>query len=72
MRVNISFIQMDVVFGEREKNQAAIQRLTENLPENCDFLVLPELWNIGYDLEHLDQKAESLDGASIQSAEKGS
>ncbi len=66
MRVNISFVQMDVVFGEREKNQATIQRLTENLPENCDFLVLPELWNIGYDLEHLDQKAESLDGASIQ------
>ena len=66
MRVNISFVQMDVIFGEREKNQAAIQRLTEDLPQNCDFLVLPELWNIGYDLEHLEEKGELMEGASVQ------
>ncbi len=66
MRLNIALAQMDVAFGEREKNKASLQRLAEKLPDQCDFLVLPELWNIGYDLEHLDEKAETLKGDSVR------
>lgn len=66
MNLNIAMAQMDVVLGDRDTNMATILRLTESLPEDCDVLVLPELWNIGYDREHIDEKAETLKGESIR------
>lgn len=65
VHLNIAMVQMDVALGDKEKNMATILRLTKDLPEDCDFLVLPELWNIGYDKEHLLEKAESMKESSI-------
>ena len=65
VRLNIAMVQMDVALGDLEKNMATILRLTENLSDDCDILVLPELWNIGYDKAHLIEKAETLKGASV-------
>lgn len=56
---------MDVALGDKEKNKQKILEMTEAMPEDCDFLVLPELWNIGYDREHIKELAEKLTGDSI-------
>ena len=63
--LNIALVQMDVALGDKEKNRTAILRMTRDLPEDCDVLVLPELWNIGYDKEHIAEKAETMKGPSV-------
>lgn len=65
MNLKIAMLQMDVALGDKEKNKEKILEMTEAMPEDCDFLVLPELWNIGYDREHIKEQAEKLTGDSI-------
>lgn len=65
MNLKIAMLQMDVALGDKEKNKQKILEMTEAMPEDCDFLVLPELWNIGYDREHIKELAEKLTGDSI-------
>ena len=65
MNLKIAMLQMDVALGNKEKNKETILRMTEDLPDDCDFLVLPELWNIGYDRDHIREKAEPMTGESI-------
>ena len=65
LELNLSFLQMDVALGDREANEKKISELVKALPEHCDFLVLPELWNIGYDGDHIEEKAETMKGPSI-------
>ncbi|MBR2223970.1 MAG: hypothetical protein IJ973_06550, partial [Christensenellaceae bacterium] len=65
MNLKIAMVQMDVALGDKEKNKETILRLTKDLPDDCDFLVLPELWNIGYDRDPIREKAETMQGESI-------
>lgn len=65
MNLKIAMLQMNVACGDKEKNKETILRLTETMPEDCDFLVLPELWNIGYDGAHIKEQAETLNGESV-------
>lgn len=65
MKLRIALVQMDVTLGEKAANREKIASLLEELPPCCDFLVLPELWNTGYDLKHLKALAETARGKSM-------
>jgi predicted amidohydrolase len=56
---------MNVVFGRKEANMKKIAAFLEDLPDRCDFIVLPELWNTGYDMDHMKNLAETAKGESM-------
>ncbi|GKU82285.1 carbon-nitrogen family hydrolase [Niallia sp. NCCP-28] len=61
MPLTISIIQMDIAFGEPQKNfLMAEQQISEACSrERIDIIVLPELWTTGYDLTRLDEIADN-------------
>ena len=65
MKVTIAALQMDVVPGDKKANFLKVTSLLKELPANCDFLVLPELWNVGYAGSDLPGLAETVKGESI-------
>lgn len=65
MKIKIAFVQMNVVLGEKTANKEKITALLSDLPDHCDFFVLPELWNTGYDTDHLKGLAETTKEESI-------
>lgn len=58
--MKIALIQMDIAFGNPDKNRDYIkQRVEEAMSQyNIDVFVLPELWTTGYDLARFDHIAE--------------
>lgn len=53
MKLTISLGQMDVLLGQPEQNLAKVRSLcAEAATRGSDWLVLPELWSTGYDLEN--------------------
>ncbi|PGY10981.1 carbon-nitrogen family hydrolase [Bacillus sp. AFS031507] len=59
MKLKISCLQMDIVFGNPNKNYQTAERLIEKaLIEQPDIIVLPELWTTGYDLTRLNEIAD--------------
>ena len=44
--MKVGFIQFDPVFGEKEKNLAAVEKLLKGI--DAELIVLPELFNTGY------------------------
>ncbi|MFL6562150.1 MAG: nitrilase-related carbon-nitrogen hydrolase, partial [Bacillus sp. (in: firmicutes)] len=59
MKLKISCLQMDIVFGDPHKNYQTAERLIEKaLTEQPDIIVLPELWTTGYDLTRLNEIAD--------------
>ncbi|WP_339174385.1 carbon-nitrogen family hydrolase [Anoxybacillus sp. FSL W8-1294] len=56
--MNIACIQMDIAFGEPEKNKQTVVRYMEQIARNVDVVVLPELWTTGYDLARLGDIAD--------------
>ncbi|MBH8597327.1 carbon-nitrogen family hydrolase [Thermoactinomyces sp. CICC 10523] len=59
MRLQLALIQMDISFGNPEANwQKVIQKIGEAASHKADIIVLPELWNTGYDLSRLDEIAD--------------
>lgn len=57
--MNIQLYQFEVVLGDVEKNEAKIEHFFKNdLRSDTEIVVLPEMWNNGYDLEHLNEKAD--------------
>ncbi|RLL43757.1 carbon-nitrogen family hydrolase [Oceanobacillus piezotolerans] len=57
--MKIAIVQMDIIFGEPEKNFAHVEQyIKEAAKENVDVIVLPEMWNTGYALERLDELAD--------------
>jgi len=59
MKLKISCIQMDIVFGNPIRNYQNTTKLIEKaMGENPDIIVLPELWTTGYDLTRLDEIAD--------------
>ena len=56
-----ALLQFDVRPGEVQHNEAVISALLdESKACGAQLVVLPELWNVGYDLPHLPQLAQNL------------
>lgn len=57
MTLRIGCLQMDVTYGSPEKNMKVIEQKIDQIHKETtlDILVLPELWDTGYDLSRLSQ-----------------
>ncbi|MGV3464535.1 MAG: carbon-nitrogen family hydrolase [Heyndrickxia sp.] len=56
MKLKIACIQMNIAFGNPEKNFLEARRWIEKAADaKCDIAVLPELWTTGYDLTRLSE-----------------
>lgn len=54
-------LQMDIAFGQPEKNRDKVRELVNQLAsaeQKPDVILLPELWDTGYDLQRLDEIAD--------------
>jgi omega-amidase len=60
MKWKVAMLQMDIAFGQPEKNIETIKRLVNQLSlgEPVDVIILPELWDTGYDLTRLEKIAD--------------
>jgi omega-amidase len=61
MKWNVALLQMDVAFGQPEENRKAVARYVDELAaskEKTDIVILPELWDTGYDLDRLTEIAD--------------
>ncbi|MGA9172648.1 MAG: carbon-nitrogen family hydrolase [Thermoactinomyces sp.] len=59
MSLQLALIQMDIAYGDPEANKnKVIQKIGEAASHKPDIIVLPELWNTGYDLARLDEIAD--------------
>ncbi len=57
--MKIACVQMDIAFGEPEKNLTAIEKYIEEASNaQVDVIVFPEMWNTGYALDKLDSLAD--------------
>lgn len=65
--IKIQLYQFEVAFGDLEANKSKIKQFFENeLNEDTDIVVFPEMWNNGYALEHLNEKADNNLGNTKQ------
>ncbi|MFY0543494.1 carbon-nitrogen family hydrolase [Brevibacillus sp. H7] len=61
MKWNVALIQMDVAFGRPDENRDTVRRYVDQLAaseQKTDVVILPELWDTGYDLERLGEIAD--------------
>lgn len=66
-KFKIVLLQMDISFGEPQKNfQQVEQLMTQAVLKPSEIVILPELWNTGYDLERLAEIAD-VDGERTKS-----
>lgn len=57
--MRIGCIQLDIKKGEIDKNYAEVEKkLFEVCKRGVDVVVLPEMWNTGYNLEHIKNIAD--------------
>ncbi|MCP8615817.1 carbon-nitrogen family hydrolase [Salirhabdus salicampi] len=62
MKLSVSLLQMDIVFGKPEENRKKVQDFVKQaMRDKPDVIVLPELWDTGYDLTRL-QDIGDVDG----------
>lgn len=65
--MRIALIQFDIIPGDVKFNEVTVEKLIDLCAEqNVDAVVLPELWNCGYDLENLDRHAQTTAGSSVK------
>ncbi|CDQ21550.1 Predicted amidohydrolase [Halobacillus karajensis] len=63
MTTKLAIIQMDIAFGNPEKNREhAESKIKEAAAQGSEVILLPELWTTGYDLSRFDEIAETLEG----------
>ncbi|WP_188207701.1 carbon-nitrogen family hydrolase [Alkalibacillus aidingensis] len=53
--MKLALLQMDIAYGDAKKNQDEISKYFSNLSHHVNTVVLPEMWNVGYDLRRLDE-----------------
>ncbi|MGB3340577.1 MAG: nitrilase-related carbon-nitrogen hydrolase [bacterium] len=61
--MKVGFVQLNPVFGEKQKNFTAVEKLLKGI--DAELIVLPELFNTGYtflDKTELDKFAEQVTG----------
>lgn len=64
--MRISMVQMNVKKGDVKGNEThAAELLLSSLIEKPDVICLPELWNMGYDLENLEILSQKEKGSSL-------
>ncbi len=64
--MKVQIYQLPIIFGDSSKNETQItQWFEKNMNDEVDVVVLPEMWNNGYDLEHLNEKADNNLGQSF-------
>lgn len=57
--MKIACVQMNIDFGEPEKNYTAVEKYVAEAAEAAaDIIVLPEMWNTGYALKKLEELAD--------------
>lgn len=57
--MKIQLFQIKIIEGEVEQNESRIKALfEEKLAADTEVVVIPEMWNNGYDLPHLAEKAD--------------
>ncbi|MGG3469935.1 carbon-nitrogen family hydrolase [Neobacillus pocheonensis] len=67
MKLKITCLQMDIAFGNPEKNyQSADLLIKKAMANKPDIIVLPELWTTGYDLTRLNEIADIGASQTIQ------
>lgn len=65
--MRIALVQLDIIPGDIKFNEATVEKLVEQCAaQQVDAVVLPELWNCGYDLEHLEKNAQTISGSSVK------
>ncbi|MBS3985350.1 MAG: carbon-nitrogen family hydrolase [Selenomonadales bacterium] len=64
MWINAGLVQIDVVKGNKNANMQRIRALISSV-FNRQIILLPELWNTGYDLARKHELAEDLSGDSV-------
>lgn len=63
--MKIALIQMNVLQGAKQQNQKqAAQMIAESAENGAKVVVLPELWNSGYDFGNLAEHVEPIDGST--------
>jgi predicted amidohydrolase len=64
--MKIACVQMNIEFGNPDANFSNVEKyICEAAEGNPDVIVLPEMWNTGYALKHLDELADNT-GASTK------
>jgi omega-amidase len=67
MNVKIAIAQIDITFGNPQKNREKVQQWIEMASlQSPDIIVFPELWDTGYDLSRLEEIADSNGESSIK------
>ncbi|MBD1382716.1 carbon-nitrogen family hydrolase [Metabacillus arenae] len=57
--MKIQLFQIEIIEGEVKVNESRIKALfEEKLESDTEIVVIPEMWNNGYDLQHLAEKAD--------------
>ncbi|MBT9176115.1 MAG: 2-oxoglutaramate amidase [Firmicutes bacterium] len=64
MWVNAALVQIDIVLSNKKANMQRIKTLMTSV-FNRQIILLPELWNTGYDLARKQELAEDLAGESV-------
>lgn len=64
--MKVALLQLEVKEKNKAANVAHGLELVRRAAREHDLLVLPEVWTTGYSLGHLQEEAETLDGALVQ------
>ena len=63
-KIKISALQMSSVTGDKKTNFKLVENIVaRELEKNTDFLVLPEVWTVGWSCEDFLSSAETLDNS---------
>ena len=60
--INISAIQMCAEIGDKQANFKKIKKLASKI-QITDFIVLPEVWNVGWACDQFQQNAEDINNS---------
>ena len=59
MQKTVALIQMDIAYGRPEANRKKVEeKVAQAMEQQPDLIMLPELWDTGYDLTRLDEIAD--------------
>lgn len=65
-KIKISMLQMSSVIGDVGANISKVEDIIENqLPNDTDTLVLPEVWTVGWSCQHFRETAQKLCEGSV-------
>ena len=65
-KIKVTMLQMSAVIGDVEANCKKVEDiLNNNLKEQTDVLVLPEVWTVGWSCSHFQETAQDLNDSSV-------